>query len=411
MAAPPRPRPAVVIAAAARRFLAVEASGGILLLVATVAALTWANSPWQASYVDLWDTEAAVRVGEGALALDLRHWVNDGLMALFFLVVGLEIKREITSGELRDPKTVALPVVAAVGGMVVPAALYLAVNAGGPGGRGWGIPMATDIAFALGVVALLGSRVPSSLRLLLLTLAVVDDVGAIVVIAVAYTAQLEPAWLAASGLGVVAMVVLHRLGVRGLPFFATLGVFVWFAAHESGVHATIAGAVLGMVTPAKEGEWVEEHLHPFASYVVIPLFALANAGIVLTADGLAEATTSAVTLGVIVGLVAGKLAGVTAGAWLATRLGVATLPDGVRWSQVAGIGAVAGIGFTVSLFVAGLAFDDPAVADQAILGVLVASVVAAGLGAAVLVTTGPAGDDGQDDGEGQYDGGGEPSGS
>ena len=388
MAASSRPRPAVAVAAAARRFLAVEAAGGILLVAATVAALAWANSPWQASYLDLWSTEAVVDVGGTGLSLDLRHWVNDGLMALFFLVVGLEIRREATSGELRDRRTVALPVVAALGGMVVPAAVYVAVNAGGPGAAGWGVPMATDIAFALGVVALLGRRVPSSLRLLLLTLAVVDDIGAILVIAVVYTDHLEPAWLLAAAAGVVAMVVLHRLGVRGVPFYVVAGVLVWFATHESGVHATIAGAVLGLVTPAREGQRVEEALHPIASYVVVPLFALANAGVVVTADGLADAATSAVTLGVVAGLVLGKLAGVTGGAWLATRLGVATLPDGVRWPQVAGIGAVAGIGFTVSLFVAGLAFDDQALADQAVLGVLAASVVAALVGAAVLAATG-----------------------
>ncbi len=402
------------------RFLHTESAGGIVLLLGALVALAWANSPWQASYESLWSTELAVELGPFRLAEDLRHWVNDGLMALFFFVIGLEIKREFVHGELQDPRTAALPALAALGGMLVPAGLYLVVAGGGPGGNGWGVPMATDIAFALGVVALLGPRVPSSLKLFLLTLAIVDDIGAIVVIAVAYSSGLDLVALAAAGAGLALVVVLRRAEVTWVPIYAAVGVAVWLATLASGVHATIAGVALGLLTPAcplapaavarewasdladepspselagmtrvaKESVSVAERLahklHPFTSFVVVPLFALANAGVVLSADALASPGAGAVALGVVVGLVAGKVAGISTFSWLAIRLGWGTLPAGVDWGQLVGVAALAGIGFTVSLFIAGLAFDDPALADAAKVGILAASTLAAALGSLVL---------------------------
>jgi NhaA family Na+:H+ antiporter len=405
---------------AVQHFLHTESAGGIVLLVGAVVALVWANSPWQASYESLWSTEAAFELGPFRLSEDLRHWVNDGLMALFFFVIGLEIKREFVHGELRDPRTAALPALAALGGMVVPATLYLLVTGAGPGGHGWGIPMATDIAFALGVVALLGRRVPASLKLFLLTLAIVDDIGAIAVIALAYTEGLDLVALAGAGLGLAAVVALRRAEVTWVPIYVAVGAGVWLATLVSGVHATIAGVALGLLTPAcplapaavarewardladepspgelvgmtrlaKESVSVAERLahalHPFTSFVVVPLFALANAGVVLSGDAFAAPATAAVAAGVVLGLVVGKVAGISAFSWLAVRLGWGTLPAGVGWGQLVGVATVAGIGFTVSLFIAGLAFEDPDLVAAAKVGILAASAIAAALGSLVL---------------------------
>jgi Na+:H+ antiporter, NhaA family len=399
--------------------------------VATVLALVWANSPWTDHYDSLWHTEVDIRVGSLGFSEDLRHLVNEGLMALFFFVVGLEVKRELVTGELRQWRTAALPAIAAVGGMVVPALVYLAVNAGGTGAaggagaggaaRGWGIPMATDIAFAIGVVALLGRRVPPSLKLFLLTLAIVDDIGAIVVIAAFYSGgvSFQALLVAAVVLGVMAG--LRRAGVTWLPVYVLAGIGVWLAFYESGVHATIAGALLGLLTPARPvapaavardwaadlsdepgpaelktmtdlakssvsvAERLEHLLHPLTSFAIVPLFALANAGVVLERDALEAPGASRIALGVVLGLVVGKLVGVSGAAWLAVRLGVGTLPAGVRWGQVLGIAAMAGIGFTVSLFVAGLAFTTPEAENAAKVGVLVASGLASALGVGLLV--------------------------
>jgi NhaA family Na+:H+ antiporter len=407
-------------------FLRVEAAGGIVLLVAAVAALAWANSPWSSSYETVWSTEVALYVGSFELTEDLRHWINDALMVLFFLVVGMEIKRELTYGELRDPRAAAVPIAAAVGGMLVPAAIYASLNAGGEGAAGWGIPMATDIAFALGVVALLGRRIPAVARVFLLSLAVVDDLGAIAVIGAFYTDRLSVAWLGAAVLGLVAIVALRWLRVWSLHPYLLLGGFVWFATYESGVHATIAGVALGLLTPAKplldrvpaqrylqesqEGgpperldaklvrryrflldeavpvvERFEHALHPWSAYLVLPLFALANAGIDLRGGVLGDAAASTVTIGVVLGLVVGKTAGVLAIAWLAVRLRLGRLPGGVTWPTLAGLAMLAGIGFTVSLFIAGLAFPpgSPAETDAKV-GILVGSVIAAVIGGAVL---------------------------
>ncbi len=404
------------------RFLHIEASGGIVLFAAAVAALVWVNSPWKAGYHSLWDTEVALQVGGHHLVEDLRHWVNDGLMALFFFVIGVEIKNELTTGELKHPAKAAVPIAAAVGGMVVPAALYLAISGGGDPSAGWGIPMATDVAFALGALALLGPRIPHELKVMLLALAIVDDVGAIVVIAIFYSSDLALGWLAAAVAGLVLVVVLRQARVRYLPVYALLAIGIWWATFESGIHATIAGVALGLLTPARpllgqpEADRIADELsndsdvtaaevrdlsfqlreavpmtdrllnalHPWTSYLVIPLFALANAGVELSSDRLGDAATSRVTIGVVVGLVLGKAIGVAGGIALVTRSGIGSLPDAVTRRHIIGLALVAGIGFTVSIFVSGLAFDDPTLVDDAKVGVLVASTVAAAAGIAVL---------------------------
>jgi NhaA family Na+:H+ antiporter len=361
---------------ALREFLATEQAGGVVLLGATVAALVWANSVWQHGYEALWSSQVG--------GLTLHQWVNDALMAVFFLVAGLEIKRELVVGELRDPRRAAVPALAALGGMVVPALLYVAVARTGQALDGWAIPMATDIAFALGVVALLGDRVPSSLRLFLLTLAIVDDLGAIAVIAVFYSEGIDGRALGGAIALVVVLVLLTRAGVRQSLVLGSLAVALWVLVHASGVHATIAGVALGLLMPVDAIERLEHHLHPFTSFVVVPLFALANAGVHLTGDVLRDASTSPITIGVVVGLVAGKVVGITGATWIASRARLGGLPDGVEWRAFVGTAMVAGIGFTVSLFVTELAFGSGVLADRARIGVLVASVIAGTLGALVL---------------------------
>jgi NhaA family Na+:H+ antiporter len=401
---------------AVREFLETEASGGILLLVAALAALVWANSPWGASYQSLWHTDLNVNFGRYVLEGDLHHWVNDALMVVFFFVVGLEIKRELVEGKLRDPRTAAMPAIAALGGMVVPAAFYLLVTAGGDGARGWGIPMATDIAFAVGVVALLGPRVPASLKLFLLTLAIVDDIGAIIVIGVFYSTGIQPQFFAAAAAVVIVILVLTRAGVVWLAPYMVLGAALWLVTYASGVHATIAGVVLGLLTPARSmvptsvarqwaadlddeptaeqldamtrlarhslspAERMAHVLHPWSSFLIVPIFALANAGVEIKADAFDGPGAAAVTGGVMLGLVLGKTLGITGAAWVATRLGIARLPEGSNWKMVSAIACIAGIGFTVSLFVAELAFEGEALRDAAKVGVLAASLIAAIVG-------------------------------
>ena len=401
-----------------RDFLAAEAAGGAVLLVAAVVALVWANSPWKASYHDLWATELSIGLGDHVLAMDLRHWVNEGLMTIFFFVVGLEIKRELVEGELRQPRQATLPVIAAIGGMVVPALLYLAVNAGGVGGHGWAIPMSTDIAIAVGVLSLLGTRVTSGLKLFVLARAIVDDIGTILVIAVFYTSDFDGRALAIAAALFAVMIGLRALGVHGVVLPLAVGAAFWLAVHESGVNATIAGVVLGLLTPARATtpehlidadklrdvsnvdaaretaalareavsimEWLEHVLHPWSSLVIIPIFVLANAGISLSTSAIADAASSAVTGGVVLGLVVGKLVGVLAATWLALRIGAGVLPRGVDHRGLVGAAALGGIGFTVSIFVAGLAFTDAALVGQAKLGVLAASIISALVGAAIL---------------------------
>ncbi len=375
-----------------RRFLETEAAGGVVLVVATIAAMAWANSPWRHGYTSFWQHTLVDQLFGQRVTGSLGHAVNDGLMVLFFFVIGLEIKREWVSGELRDWRTAALPAVGALGGMVVPALIFRAANPSGPAAHGWGIPMATDIAFAAGVLALLGCRVPNSLRVFLLTLAIVDDIGAILVIALFYPSDLRWGWMAAAA-GLLAVVVgLRYAGVQRVGVYVLVGTAVWFATWRSGVHPTIAGVALGLFTPAGAGSdseysvaaRLEKRLHPWTSFVVVPLFALANAGVPLTA-GLGSGSAR-VMLGVAAGLVAGKAIGISGATWLAVRAGVAELPLGSRWSQIAGIGVLAGIGFTMSLFIADLAFGgaEPSFADHARLAVMGASLVAALAGGGLL---------------------------
>jgi NhaA family Na+:H+ antiporter len=313
-------------------------------------------------------------------------------MAVFFFVVGLEIKRELVVGELQGFRRAALPAIAALGGMVVPAALYALWNAGTVGGDGWGVPMATDIAFALGVLALLASRVPSSLRLFLLSLAIVDDLGAILVIALFYADAVEGSWLLAALAVVGVIVAMRRAGVSAISAYVAPALALWVCTLQSGVHATIAGVALGLLTPVQPvrgrvvGELLEHRLHPWTSFGVVPLFALANAGVSLDADTLADAAGSRITWGVVTGLVAGKVLGILGAVALGRRLGLGHLGDDVGARHVLGVALVAGIGFTVSLFVADLAFADDALLAEAKLGVLAASLVAGGLGALTLVS-------------------------
>jgi NhaA family Na+:H+ antiporter len=368
---------------ALREFLATEQAGGVVLLLATIAALVWANSVWQHGYESLWSTDAA--------GLTLHEWVNDALMAVFFLVAGLEIKRELVAGELREPRRAAVPALAALGGMVVPALLYVAVTRSGHDLDGWAIPMATDIAFALGVLALVGDRVPSSLRLFLLTLAIVDDLGAIAVIAVFYSEGIDGAALGGAIAVVVVLVLLTRAGVRQWWMLGPLAIALWALVHASGVHATIAGVAFGLLMPVDAIERLEGRLHPFTSFVVVPLVALANAGVHLTGDILRDASTSPITIGVVVGLVAGMCIGITGATWIASRAGLGGLPDDVEWRAFVGMTMVAGIGFTVSLFVTELAFGAGVLADRARIGVLAASAIAGTLGVLVLRYSTPAG--------------------
>ncbi len=399
------------------RFLAVEASSGIVLLVAAAAALAWANSPRGDSYLALWHTPLGLRVGPWSFERDLHFLVNDGLMTLFFFVVGLEIRREIHHGELSEPKRAALPLAAALGGMLAPAGIFLALN-GAATARGWGVPMATDIAFAVGVLALLGRRVPPALRVLLLALAVIDDVGSIVVIALFYSAGIAWTGLLVVALGMGAIIVLQRFGVRTSAAYVVPGLVVWAGAYAAGVHPTLAGVIVGLMTPVRAGlrperffqsadssvaalrgrGFADEHavlphiddltqalkqaispverlqhlLHGWVAFGVMPLFAFANAGVQL--DGLSLSGDGlAVFLGVSLGLVAGKPIGILAASWVCVRLGLAALPRGVTWRQAALVGLVGGIGFTMAIFIAQLAFAGDGVLDAAKAGILAAS--------------------------------------
>jgi NhaA family Na+:H+ antiporter len=414
-----------------QRFIHTELVGSVLLLAAAVAAVAWANSPWAHTYAEFWHQYVTVDLVFLSVKMDLHHWINDGLMALFFFVVGLEIKREVVHGNLSDPRQAALPAAAAIGGMVVPALVYAAFNGSGEAAAGWGIPMATDIAFALGVLGLLGRRLPSELRVFLLALAIVDDIGAILVIALFYTESVSATALMVAGalLGVVWL--LQRVGFRNPTLYFLVGGLVWLAVFESGVHATIAGVILGIMTPSKpyvdpdlykermarlmdhfdrareagddsseQGvlgqmeeltQWtespvekLERMVHPWTAYLILPLFALANAGVALSGESVAAALGSTVLLGIVGGLIVGKLVGVTLVAWIAVKMGVASLPAGVRWAHVSGVALLAGIGFTVSLFITGLAFTDPAIVDQAKIAILLASLLAGGLGYGTL---------------------------
>ncbi len=373
-----------------REFLHAEAAGGVVLAFAAVTALVWANSPVADSYRALWGHEVAVGAGPVSLTEDLRHWVNDGLMAVFFFVVGLEIKRELVTGELRDPRAALLPVLAAIGGVALPAAIFLGLTAGTASAAGWGIPIATDIAFALGVLALLGDRVPVGAKLFLLTIAIVDDIVAITVIAVAYSDSISPGWLGGAAGGVLAVVGLRAIGVGAIWPYVVIGVAVWVATLESGVHATVAGVALGLLTPATPvgGRDVlgllEHRLHPVSAFFIIPLFALSNAGVALEPDALAAPGAARLAGAVALSLVVGKVLGVAGVTLVARRLRVGVLPAGVTTRYVWGLAALAGIGFTVSLLIAELAYDQADLVDTAKAGILAGSFVAALLAATIL---------------------------
>ena len=382
-----------------QEFLQTEAASGIVLLGATAAALALANLPFRDSYRDVLEWHLTIGIGDASITETLHGWVNDGLMTLFFFVVGLEIRRELAEGELRDPKTAALPVIGAAGGMALPALLYFVVNAGEPTARGWGIPMATDIAFAVGVVVLLGPRVPSALKVLLLTLAIADDVGGILVIAIFYTDALSGPWLGGAVAGVLVIWAMLKSGIRSIPPYVVLAGWIWVAAFESGIHPTIAGVTLGLMTPVARVRQrhilhqLEHRLHPWSSFVVIPLFALANAGIELGGDVIRDAFNARVTWGIILGLVVGKVLGVTLAIMAGVRAGIGRLPDAITTSHVVGMGLISGIGFTVAIFIANLSFkEDAAVLDQAKIGVVMASVLAAILGVLWLTRVAPRAD-------------------
>lgn len=379
----------------AAEFVRNETVGGALLLAATVIALIWANLG--GSYESFWSSDLTLGIGSASITEDLKHWVNDGLMVLFFFVVALEVKRELTVGELSDRRAAAVPVLGAFGGVALPALIFLAITlAFGDSGdtRGWAIPAATDIAFAVGVLALLSRWVPPTLKLLLLTIAVVDDIVAIAIIAVFYSAGLSPVWLAAVVVGLATIVGMRVAGVKPIAAYIPVGIVIWVAMLESGVHATIAGVTVGLLTPARPIagrpvlELLEHHIHPFTTGLVVPLFALANAGIALDGDMLTEAASSAISWGIVAGLAVGKLAGIGGTILIMVRLGFGTLPASVRAVHIWGMAAVAGIGFTVSLFITQLAFTDPSVVDAAKLGVFVGSIASAALGASILILSG-----------------------
>jgi Na+:H+ antiporter, NhaA family len=424
-----------------QRVLRHEVAGGVVMLVAAAVAIAWANSPWAGAYTDLWQTPLRLELGDLIILdhLSLQSWVNDALMTVFFLLVGVEIKREVVHGELRDPRAVALPVIAALGGMLVPAAIYAALNAGGAGADGWAVPMATDIAFAVGVVTLAGPRVPLAAKIFLLTLAVADDVGAIVVIAVFYTGSLSGGWFACAAVALAAIFAMRRGDVQSLAPYLAVGAFAWLALLESGVHATLVGVALGLLTPAwplrsprrfppearrvinrveaayydrvltpaefteneqriaevarlamystSPLERLERALSPWVAYVVVPVFALANAGVSLSGDAVRGLTSDAVSAGVMLGLVVGKTVGVLGATAVAVRLGVGRLPTDTTWRHMLGIAATAGVGFTVALFVTSISFESAATTDAAKVGILAGSTLAGLIGFTLLRTS------------------------
>ncbi|MBY4675018.1 Na+/H+ antiporter NhaA [Marinobacterium arenosum] len=408
------------------RFLRIEAAGGAVLLLFTAAALVLSNSPWAHPFLDLWETTVGLQVGAFEFTRPLKEWINDGLMTLFFFIVALELKRELILGELSQPRMAALSIAAAAGGMLVPAALYLALQWGQPGVTGWGTVMATDTAFVIGCLALLGSRIPPSLRLFMLSLAIIDDIGAIVVVAIGYSGDLSWGALALAAVGIAAIRAMAVMGIRGFPLYFLGGALVWLFVDASGIHPTITGVVLGLMTPARR--WVSDErlyailnqvvahpadelgsgdtrhrqtllaaeiaaretlspverlemtLHPWVGFVIMPLFAFANAGLRLSFDELDGSVSAAVFFGFMLG----KPVGVLTFSWLAVRTGIATRPPDISWRLLAGGALLAGIGFTMALFIANLAFS-PSLIDSAKLGILLASVGSAIAGIALLL--------------------------
>lgn len=366
-------------------FISKSTTGGIVLFVSAIVAIVLANSPLSHWYHHIWEHKFGFSFDDDTyLNLSLHHWVNDGLMAIFFFVVGLELKRELISGELSNPRKAMLPIVAALGGMVFPALIYTAFNYGTQAASGWGIPMATDIAFALGVLYLLGDKIPNSLKVLLTALAIVDDLGAVLVIAFFYTAEINFPMLF-TGIGFVAFLLLGKaLGIRSILFYAVIGILgVWLPFLLSGVHATIAAVLVAFTIPVESLHKLEHRMHPFVSFIVMPVFALANAGVTFSNDVIGQAA-SVVTIGIILGLIIGKVIGVFGVSILMIKLKWATLPTGISQRQLLGIGLLASIGFTMSLFVTNLAFDNPEYETQAKLGIFIASTIGGILGFIIL---------------------------
>jgi Na+:H+ antiporter, NhaA family len=425
-------------------FVQTESSAGILLLGSTLAALIWANSPWADSYHHFWHTPLSFTFGSWSLDYSLSHWINDGLMAVFFLFVGLEIKREILVGELAAPRQAALPIVAAIGGMIFPAGIYLWFNGGTESAAGWGIPMATDIAFALGILTLLRNVSPG-LKIFLAALAIVDDLGAVLVIAAFYTHEISWMYLAAGAVALLALVALNFGGIRNPLAYIVLGVLLWYALLQSGVHATIAGVLLALSIPEAsridEKEFVsrsrellvefervsserpakavaedqqdivrgledrcenvttplrriEHQLHPWVSILIMPVFALANAGVTLSRD-IVPTLTSNIALGIILGLIVGKQLGLTLFSWIGARVGFVSIPAGTRWSRIYAVSWLGGIGFTMSLFIANLAFEESPFLEPAKIGILFASLIAGTVGWILLRALTPAESQGQ----------------
>jgi NhaA family Na+:H+ antiporter len=369
-------------------YIAVEATSAIAIGIAVVVALVWSNSPWSHSYAQLWSHELTVGSGSLAITHPLNQWVNEGLMAVFFFVVGIELKRELVRGELRTFRAAALPVIAAVGGIAVPALIFVALNAGGPHLRAWAVPTTTDTAFAVGLLALFGSRVAPNVKVLLLSIAIVDDLGAILMIAFVYSHTIHVVWIGISVLVIGVVVALRRVGVTSPVAYVFPAVALWIAISEAGFHATVAGVILGFLTPANpiRGrpvlDQLEHGLHPWAGLLVVPVFALANAGMTLDAHSLRGAFGS-LGIGIALGLAIGKLVGILGFSHVALRSGVASLPDGVRTTDLVGIAAIAGVGFSVSLFIAELAVASPDL-GAAKIGILVGSAASAVLGCALL---------------------------
>jgi NhaA family Na+:H+ antiporter len=409
-----------------RQFLHIEAASGIVLLMATAVALTLANLPTAEWYLGLWKTRLTIGLGGFRMDYSLQHWINDGLMAIFFFVIGLEVKLELVMGELRDLRQAVLPIAAALGGMLVPAGIFILLQWDAPGQRGWGIPMATDIAFVVGCLAVLGKRIPGSLRILLLSLAIADDIGAILVIAIGYTESLNLMALVWGAVGIAVLPLLIRVGIRNQMIYYLLMVLTWLAFHESGIHATIAGVIFGLMMPTRS--WVsdnrlaailhktrhfligdppagseeryavlrqmeraarksisplerhETELHPWVGFLIMPVFALANAGVPIQAAGILDP----VALATAAGLFLGKPVGILLFSWLAVNLKLARLPAGVNWGAVIGGGFLAGIGFTMALFISGLALSGPML-DAAKVGVMTGSALSAVVGISLLI--------------------------
>jgi NhaA family Na+:H+ antiporter len=436
-----RPRLAQRVSDPFVRFADLEAAGAVVLLLMTAVALAWANSPWGHTYDEFWHAEAGVTFGPWfSLSLSLGHWVNEALMAIFFFVVGMEIKREMVLGELSTLRRALLPVMAALGGMIVPASIYASLHWGEPTLRGWAVPMATDIAFAIAALSLLGSRVPHGLRVFLLALAIADDLGAVSVIAIFYTEEIHLGSLGLAGLGLGLVWALNVAGVRSFIVFCALGAFVWYETHHSGVHATIAGVALGFLAPTTRdledretlldqgrqaldrlrgvllGEGDDDDadhgghtrhralvtlqavgrqalspldllmnsLERWVAFFIMPVFALANAGVRIEASTLNNPVSQRVGLAVALGLLIGKPLGIAVFSWISVRSGLAILPRGVDWQAIFATGVLAGIGFTVALFVTALAFPDPAAIAGSKLGILVGSALATLIGVAIL---------------------------